>query len=93
MVLVFTKGFKLSLAKVQGINFGIDYCEDLACCTIARDVHEYHAKIHIDNPNDTYSKKLVSMLSILGWKQHVNIPTHEDKHTLDLIISRDQLLQ
>ena len=44
--------------------------------------------IHIDLPNDDSSKKLMLLLNDFSLKQHINVPTHVQGHTLDLLISQ-----
>ena len=44
--------------------------------------------IHVDNPRDHDALKFVNILNSFGLEQHVNIPTHDKGHTLDLIITR-----
>jgi len=44
--------------------------------------------IHVDVPGNTDSVCLKELLKSMGLQQHVNVPTHESGHTLDLIITR-----
>ena len=50
--------------------------------------------IHVDVPGNAESVCLKELLESMGLQQHVNEPTHESGHTLDLIITRqcDSLL-
>ena len=50
--------------------------------------------IHVDVPGNADSVCLKELLESMGLQQHVNVPTHESGHTLDLIITRqcDSLL-
>ena len=50
--------------------------------------------IHVDVPGNADSVCLKELLQSMGLQQHVNVPTHESGHTLDLIITRqcDSLL-
>ena len=50
--------------------------------------------IHVDVPANADSVCLKELLESMGLQQHVNEPTHESGHTLDLIITRqcDSLL-
>ena len=50
--------------------------------------------IHVDVPGNADSVCLKELLESVGLQQHVNEPTHESGHTLDLIITRqcDSLL-
>ena len=45
--------------------------------------------IHVDNPNDGDIAKFTDLLESIGLVQHVNTPTHQLGHTLDLIITRE----
>ena len=45
--------------------------------------------IHVDNNIDTNAKALDDILDTFGLLQHVNVPTHNRGHTLDLVISKD----
>ena len=44
---------------------------------------------HMDKADDINTKRLNSILNELGLIQHVNEPTHNSGHTLDLIITRE----
>jgi hypothetical protein len=44
---------------------------------------------HIDSPSDKDAKRFLKILDSLGMTQHVNEPTHQQGHTLDVVISRD----
>ena len=46
--------------------------------------------IHVDDPTDNYALSFLSLLDSFGLQQHILEPTHESKHTLDLLISRQQ---
>jgi len=43
--------------------------------------------IHLDNPTDYYTSQFLSLLSSFNLLQHVNFPTHNKNHILDLIIT------
>ncbi len=45
--------------------------------------------IHVEDPEDTYGKRLVSLLAACGLKQHIQGPTHKDGGTLDLVVTRE----
>lgn len=45
--------------------------------------------IHIDNPANTFANDFKSLLDCLGITQHVNLPTHNKGHILDLICCTD----
>ena len=44
--------------------------------------------IHVDDASAAYSQPFLSLLDSFDLHQHVNTPTHECNHTLDLLISR-----
>jgi hypothetical protein len=44
--------------------------------------------IHMDVAGDADAIKLCELLESVGLQQHVTVPTHISKHTLDLIITR-----
>jgi endonuclease/exonuclease/phosphatase family metal-dependent hydrolase len=44
--------------------------------------------IHMDMADDADAIKLCELLESVGLQQHVTVPTHISKHTLDLIITR-----
>ncbi|EDO44723.1 predicted protein, partial [Nematostella vectensis] len=44
--------------------------------------------IHVDEPNDPDAQKFLETLRALGLVQHVDQPTHQDGHILDLAITR-----
>ena len=44
--------------------------------------------IHLDVVDDADAIKLLGLLESIGLKQHVDIPTHISKHTVDFIITR-----
>ena len=43
---------------------------------------------HVDNPDKSYAKELLSLLDTFGLTQHVQEPNHSCGHTLDLVVSR-----
>jgi len=43
--------------------------------------------MHLDNPTDHLTSQFLSLLSSFNLTQHVNFPTHNRNHTLDLVIS------
>ncbi len=43
--------------------------------------------IHVDEPLDPLTKQFTSLLNSCNTVQHVNIATHRDNHTLDLVIT------
>ena len=45
--------------------------------------------IHIDNPSSVFANNFTSLLDCLGITQHVNLPTHNKGHILDLICCTD----
>ena len=45
--------------------------------------------IHVDDSNDAYAVGFLDMLESMGFMQHVDVPTHEQGHTLDLVITRN----
>ena len=45
--------------------------------------------IHVDNPQDPSLRNFSDLLASLNFHQHVNVPTHQSGHTLDLVISRN----
>ena len=57
---------------------------------IAMYVVVYDTKLIIDT--DVDAKKLISLLHQFDLIQHVNVPTHTAGNTLDLVISKDDLL-
>lgn len=44
--------------------------------------------IHVDDPNDVYAVEFLDLLESMRLMQHVDVPTHEQGHTLDLVITR-----
>jgi len=44
--------------------------------------------IHYDNKSNKYSKQFIDILEVFDLKNHINEPTHNKGHTLDLIITR-----
>ena len=45
--------------------------------------------VHVERPDDRLSSDFLGVLEDHGWKQLVNVPTHKDQGTLDLVITRD----
>ena len=45
--------------------------------------------IHIDNPSNIFANDFTSLLDCLAITQHVNLPTHNKGHILDLICCTD----
>ena len=43
--------------------------------------------IHLDNPTDHLTSQFLSLLSSFNLTQHVNFPTHNKNHILDLVIT------
>ena len=41
---------------------------------------------HVDVEDDPDARAFLDLLSSMGLKQHVNVPTHVSGHTLDLMI-------
>src|ERR1700730_10467952 len=44
--------------------------------------------IHLDDPVDTYSTSLKTLLETFDLKQHISSPTHTSGHILDLLITK-----
>ena len=44
--------------------------------------------IHLDNNNDIYTKQLNDIFQMFNLKQHVNFPTHNLGHTIDIVVAR-----
>ena len=44
--------------------------------------------VHVERPEDTLSSDFLGVLEDHGWKQMVQVPTHKDQGTLDLVITR-----
>lgn len=44
--------------------------------------------LHVDDPSSPYVRPFLDLLNSLDLKQHVNFPTHDSGHSLDLLISR-----
>ena len=44
--------------------------------------------IHLDVSSDASTVKFVSLLEVLNLELHVNVPTHRNGHTLDIVLSR-----
>ena len=59
--------------------------------TTATTPHEFlingDFNIHLDNPTDYYASQFLSLLSSFNLTQHVNFPTHNKNHILDLVIT------
>ncbi|KAF7645845.1 hypothetical protein LDENG_00197440 [Lucifuga dentata] len=55
---------------------------NFVCCILIGDFN-----IHIDNKADTRAKEFLDLLVCMDFKQHVNKPTHNLGHFLDLISS------
>ena len=45
---------------------------------------------HMDVPSDPDARTFLDLLTSMGLKQHVSVPTHISGHTLDLVITRAQ---
>ena len=58
-------------------------CTEFDCLVISGDLN-----IHTDNVNDKTAIELSAILNMFGLSQHVNGPTHDRGHTLDLIITK-----
>ena len=43
---------------------------------------------HVDDPSDSAALKFLDLLDLFNLRQHIDVPTHKDGHTLDLIITR-----
>ena len=43
---------------------------------------------HVDSPNDTNSQNFLRILDSFGLRQHITFPTHNQGHTLDLLITQ-----
>ena len=46
--------------------------------------------IHVDDTSAPYTSSFLSLLDSFGLTQHIDRPTHEGNHTLDLLISRQE---
>ena len=59
--------------------------------TAATTPHEFlitgDFNIHTDNHSDLHSQQFLSLLNNANLTQHVNFPTHQAGHTLDLVIT------
>ena len=80
----------ITIYKPPKISFIEDFtelllvvCADFDCLVIAGDMN-----VHVDVANDPHHKQLSAVLDIFGLSQHVRQCTHEDGHTLDLIITK-----
>ena len=58
-------------------------CTDFDCVLIVGDFN-----IHVDKPEDRWTKELCCVLDNFGLTQHVTQPTHNRGHILDLVISK-----
>nr|XP_054757263.1 uncharacterized protein LOC129263376 [Lytechinus pictus] len=45
--------------------------------------------IHVDDSSDNFARSFLNGVEALGFKQHINRPTHKAGHTLDLVLSRN----
>ena len=75
--------------KVNNANF-LDQLTDLLCHIVPK--HQDiiilgDFNIRINDPEDQYTQILQDTLNAFNLKQHVNIPTHNLGHTIDLIIT------
>ena len=73
-------------AKVFLEEFGellTNICLSFDCLIISGDFN-----IHVDNPENTYSKELLRLIDTFGLTQHIQVPTHSHGHTLDLVITK-----
>jgi len=43
--------------------------------------------LHLDNPSDHFTSQFLSVLSSFNLTQHVDFPTHNKSHILDLVIT------
>ena len=43
---------------------------------------------HVDDPSDSAALKFLDLFDLFNLRQHIDVPTHKDGHTLDLIITR-----
>ena len=46
---------------------------------------------HVNIPNDAAVSSFLDLLDTLGLRQHINVATHRNGHTLDLIITGSAL--
>ena len=46
---------------------------------------------HMDVPSDPDGRTFLDLLTSMGLKQHVSVPTHISGHTLDLVITRAKI--
>ena len=44
---------------------------------------------HVDVASDSDAQVFLDLLTSIGLKQHVTVPTHISGHTLDLLITRE----
>ncbi len=73
----------------QNSGFISEFFELLTLCVTSYDkiliVGDFN--IHVDNKSDRKAVEFVAVLHSFSFTQHVNGPTHNKEHTLDLIIS------
>ena len=48
--------------------------------------------VHVDQIGDANAVRLDQLLQSFGYVQHVSGPTHNDGHTLDLVIARSDVI-
>jgi len=48
--------------------------------------------VHVDDPNDRHGRQLLELLEIFDLRQNIQQSTHRDGHTLDLIITRHDVI-
>ena len=48
--------------------------------------------LHLDLADDVHTVKFQHVMSIFGLTQHINSPTHRDGHTLDVLITRSDVV-
>ena len=46
---------------------------------------------HVDDPTDVHANKFLNTISMFDLSQHIKVPTHQAGHTLDLIITREDV--
>ena len=44
--------------------------------------------IHLDDASDARTVKFCRLLAVHNLTQHVNVPTHNQSHTLDILVTR-----
>ena len=47
--------------------------------------------IHVDDPSDRFALQFLSGIDSLGFTQHINEPTHQAGHTIDLLLTKAQV--